>query len=190
MKKLITITITSLTMICFAHAEQINLGNYFSIDLPDSWQSGVEGMTVHNPDDYCVYSAHGRETSIVIAVLNLPTEQTRSISFEEFQNYTEVDMLTLVELNQTTGYSAPKIRKAEINGIPMLVVQKTATDGSNMRSLKLELWPAGKHFVVEFFYYKENYRLVNKIIDTMKLRVPPPAIVAPPTADAGIAGTI
>ena len=189
MKKLTLTSIALLTVACFASAEPVNLGNYFSLNTPRSWRVTANGMNVHAPDDYVVYKARGASGAITISVLNLPEEQTHAISYESFNSWTEADLSIVAQYNQQTGYTQPVVKKITVNGIPILLFKSKATDGSGINRLSLELWPNGKHFVVQFFYFRGDYNLINNIIDSMKLREPPPTL-APQDYNPGFAGEV
>jgi hypothetical protein len=189
MKKSITATTTLLIMTCFAYAGEVNFGNYFSIDIPNSWNVTRSGAHVHAPANYEVYGAEAPDRHIVMGVyvLNHPVEETNGISFEAYSNWTEADMPLVAQVNQVTGYTLPVVKKIDVNGIPILLRKQKATNGSGVLRLDLELWVNEKHFVVLFFYNRSNYQIVNRLIDSMKRGTPPLAL--PPAPD-GLAGEV
>jgi hypothetical protein len=189
MKKSITTTITLLIMTCVAYAGEVNFGNYFSIDIPNSWDVKRNGMHVHAPADYEVYMAEAPDRRVVISVsvLNRPIEEGNGISFEAYSSWTEADMPRVAQVNQVTGYTLPVVKKIDVNGIPILLRKQKATNGSGVLRLDLELWVNEKHFVVLFFYNRSNYQIVNRLIDSMKRGTPPLAL--PPAPD-GLAGEV
>ena len=42
-----------------AYAERVNVGDYFSLNIPRSWQVKTSGHHVHDEGEYAVYVAHG-----------------------------------------------------------------------------------------------------------------------------------
>lgn len=186
MPKSILTTITLLMMACFAHAERVNIGDYFTINVPRSWKVITNGSHVHTPDDYTVYAAHG-SFGVVIGVLNLPAEQTGTIDYKDYLSLTDVELPTLAQINHKTGYTLPIVKKIEVNGIPTLLFkQKDNSDG--VYQLTLSLYIADKHFEVKFFYTKETYQNVNNMIDSIKRGTPPVLLPASVPAPAGLAG--
>ena len=67
---------------------------------------------------YPVFAANTTTCAMVISVVNAPY---RSISWKEYQGYTEADLPELAHINHQVGWTVPKVRKMEINGIPALV---------------------------------------------------------------------
>jgi hypothetical protein len=176
MKKLITLTITSLTMICFARAERINLGDYFSIDVPNSWRVTESGHHLYEPGNYTIYSAESHSCGVMILVNNLPPEESGLISYEEFSMITEADYTWLSQYNQRIGWSLPVVRKITLDEIPVLLFRQKR-DGISM--LALNLWVADKHFRIVFVYTKDTVPVINKIMESIKRGTLPQQLVAP-----------
>jgi hypothetical protein len=188
MKRLTLTTITLLAMSCFARAERINIGDYFTINIPRSWEVTTNGQHVHAPDDYVVYRAQGI-AGITISVVNLPAEQTGTIDYKVYSSWTEAELPTVAQFNHKTGWTLPIVKKIEVNTIPILLFkQQPNVNGFVVYMLELQLYIAEKHFEVTFSYTKESIQTVNNIIDSMKRGVPPPALPLPAPVPAGIAG--
>jgi hypothetical protein len=186
MKKLFTLAIASIAIATTSvYAEQIDLGGYFTINVPRSWEVTNRGKHVHAPEDYIVFEAIG-SSGIQIHCLNEPTNP--GITLAQFNSWTEADLPTIAAWNKRTGYTLPVVRKIEVNGIPMLLFKQKRTDGSGINALSLEMWPGDKHFMVVFFYRHEKYLTINSIIDSIKLGTIPAALVPRKLVPAGIAG--
>jgi hypothetical protein len=178
MKKLVTTTITLLMMVCFAQAERIYFGE-FSIAFPKTYRSTFNGANLNIPEDYLAYETRGTLCATQIHVLNIPTEQSGQISFEQYSSYTEADFPVIAQMNRTTGYTLPIVKKINVQGIPILLFKQKNGDG--VYELDLLLFVNEKRFIVRFYYTKDVYRTVNNIIDSIRRESSLPA-------PAGIAG--
>jgi hypothetical protein len=185
MKKLLT-TIASIAIATtYVYAERINIGDYFSLNVPRSWNVLANGRTVNSPDDYLVYAAQNYSCHMTVTVLNLPSEQTGTISLANYESITEAELPALAQYNQKTGYTLPVVHKIDLSGIPAFTIrQRSNSNGVYM--LSVDMWVADKHFVLEFFYTKDAIPTVNGILDSVK----PELSIAEQLVRTGQASTI
>ena len=161
MKQLLAIIAAITTAV---QAERIDIGGYFSVDVPDSWRKDASGVHVNSEGAYPVFAAFNpAHTSVmVVTVENAPTE---GISFAEYESYTEDDMSWLAEINHRVGWTFPKVRKMHINGIPALCFNQQQ---GKEYMLCMNLWIDGKRFRVTFAHTLEGTKLINHIIDSIR----------------------
>lgn len=162
-----------------AHAEQIDIGGYFSINVPNSWQVTESGHLIHEPGVVTLYSAESQSCAVLITVTNPP--EIEKLSFETFQSMTEADFPDVAQLNQRIGWSFPIVKKIELDGIPVLLFRQKRDSYS---LLCLNLWIADRHFRAVFVYPKEGISTINKMLDSVKCGKP----FMPITAQNGVVG--
>jgi hypothetical protein len=172
MKKLTAtiVAIAAIITINLARAERVNIGDCFSLNVPDSWET-TPGSHVHHEGEYIVFKAHNSSYScyVQVAVINPPEI---GITFEDYVAFKEEDKAVWASVNRRVGWTLPTVRKTEINGIPVLLFKQT-TDNNTLRFLSMELWTANKHFVVQFFYTAEGVDIANRVIDSFRAETPP-----------------
>lgn len=178
MNKLLT-SIAAIAITASAQAERLDIGGYFSVDIPRSWQVTESGHHVNEPGDYVVYNAMANSCGVLITVINPPAES--SITFEEFQSMTPAEFPELAQRNQRIGWSLPVIRKIELDGIPVLLFRQRQGE---LSLLALNLWIAEKHFRVVFVYTKATVPTINKMMESIKCEMP----FMTPTSQNGFVG--
>jgi hypothetical protein len=161
MKKLITM-IAAVAAIAAAHAERIDVNQYFSMMLPNSWQITYSGRGLQGEGMYPVLATTNRTCTMFLSVINAPHE---SISWEEYQTITDLDLPELAQVNQKVGWSLPKVRKMEFQGIPALVFNHQNNKGY---MLSVELWIQDKHFLLNFIYAIEARDTINGILESLR----------------------
>lgn len=119
MKKLIINTIAIAALSCTAvFAERIDVGGYFSIDIPARWRVAPTGRNLNDNGTYVIYQAEGKVAAVVIHVRNNDPD---AMTLELWNRMTPADLERYAVYNHRAGWSQPTVRKDYINGIPALV---------------------------------------------------------------------
>jgi hypothetical protein len=164
MKKLITTIAAAAAITVAAHAERVEVGEYFSLDIPSSWTVEVSGLLLNNEGNYPVYVAHGYSCLIRIDVVNPPEI---GITFEEYSNFKDPeDCEEYARINHRVGWTKPIVRKDKTNtGIPVILFRQKNKD--DVRALMMTMWIGGKQFTIQFVYTAEAIKVANRIIDSI-----------------------
>jgi hypothetical protein len=150
-------------MVCFAHAERLDVGGYFSLDIPRSWQVLESGHHLNGEGRYTVYAARNYWCQVKITVQNPPAKKV--IRLEDHLGYTESDLIALAHLNSRVGWTGPIVKKTDVNGIPMLLFKSSR---NKTKMLHVHFWIADKNFTMQFLYTSEGIQAANDIIDSMQ----------------------
>jgi hypothetical protein len=153
-----------------ALAEQLEVGGYFSVDIPRSWQVTISGRGINDEGSYVVYGTRAPSCLMSISVRN---NDPKAISFENYQRLyvTKEDLAELARYNQTVGWSVPSVRKDVINGIPVLFFREEK-NREPVRRLEMDLWIQDRSFTFHFLYYPDAVAQINRIIDSLQPSVP------------------
>jgi hypothetical protein len=167
---LITIIAVAALSCNAAFAERVDIGGYFSFDLPRIWHVELSGRHVNVIDTYAVYAGKSSDFAAVVHVQNNgdPTE----ITYARYAAMTEQDLPELARFNAPTGWTITKVRKDTLNGIPVLYFNEKQ-NGANVYKLSAHLWIQDKHFYIVFFYPLQGAKSVNAFLDSVRAEALP-----------------
>jgi hypothetical protein len=118
------IWILSFLAACSLHAKSINVGGYFTIDVPPKWIVTV-AEAVTWPGNYKVYDAynfaiesHKATASLAIYVINPPADTGMTLA--EYGQVSQSDLIHSTLKIQEVGWSLLSVSKVTLNGIPAI----------------------------------------------------------------------
>jgi hypothetical protein len=183
-KHLASIAIAIAAITASAKATPVDIGGYFSIDIPSQWTVKIAGEHLYEPGCYNVYAADGRYVSIQIMVQNGSTALTLAY-YNSLQTQADFDLHT--RYNIRTGWTGLKYRKVNLNGLPALVGNSISSDGK-VRMTEVALWAGDKFFFISIRYMRQIDGIVAGVdgtIDSIKGIVPAAAVTTPAVLPAG-----
>jgi hypothetical protein len=170
MKKLIAITTMALALASVARAERVNVGGYFSLDIPRSWEITDQGRSVNDSGEYIVYGAKDPVTQTHMKIHVSNGANTRGI-YQYLLSATDADLKKDALEQQRVGYSVPVIRRDALNGIPVVFIrdERPMRGGTNLilRVLEVDMIVGEKFFFIKFAYVSADAPSVNRILDSI-----------------------
>ena len=163
MKKLITLTLLAFA-VASAHAGPLNVGGYFTINIPKTWRAKPSGQPLHGDGTYRLFLAESYSCVMTIHIVNPPWSEG-TITLAAYSNMTEADLPEMAVYNQRVGMSVPVVKKDQINGIPVLFFRQK---DNKVRLLEMDMWINDKIFVIKFLYTMEAVQTINAIIDSIR----------------------
>jgi hypothetical protein len=183
MQKLLTIALLGISAFA-ARAERVDIGGYFSINIPPSWRPAESGMHVNGPGTYTLYEAYSYSCYMSIDVVNPPLSPG-AITLADYRGYDDAMLTALATDNHRVGWSRPVVAKDDVNGIPVLFFRQRR---GKVRFLEMDLWVAEKRFVIKFVYTPAAIKTINAMIEsTQPGNFAAPAVATPqPATDPAI----
>jgi len=163
MKKLLTIALLSISAFA-ARAERVDIGGYFSVNIPASWKVSESGRHVNNAGTYTLYEALSYTCYMSVDVVN-PPHAPGAIILADYLRYTEADMSALADDNHRVGWSRPVVTKDAVNGIPVLLFRQRR---GKVSFLEIDLYVAEKRFVIKFVYTAAAIKTINAMVQSMQ----------------------
>ena len=102
MKSVVLATITTLTIATAAFAERVDIGGYFSFDVPRSWSVHIDGRHVNAEGAYIVYAGQSNIAQFGVNVC-VENNEPNAISYPVYASLTEADLPELARQNTPTG---------------------------------------------------------------------------------------
>ena len=173
MKSIILAITVALTIATAAFAERVNISGYFSFDVPRSWSVQADGRHVNAPGAYIVYSGRSNIAEFGVTVY-VENNEPGAITRAAYESLTEADLPGLARYNAPTGWTITKVRKTELNGIPVLYFN-TKKDGVDVYKLSAHIYINEKHFFMHVFYPKSGSENVNRFLESVRAQTARPA---------------
>jgi hypothetical protein len=148
-----------------AHAERVDVGDYFSFDRPSSWEV-TDGDRLHGEGSYTIYKAIGRAVGMVITIRN---NDPKAFTPETYFSLNEADLYMLAVHNQKVGWSLPVVwRDVTKRGVPGLFFRDKQGD---LRELDMHFWVGNQPFVISFRYLMNpaTVKTINGVIDSIQV---------------------
>jgi hypothetical protein len=168
MKRIVLATITTLTIATAAFAERVDIGGYFSFEVPRSWSVQIDGRHVNAPGAYIVYAGQSTAAEFAVNVF-VENNEPNAITYAVYASLTEADLPELARQNIPTGWTITKIRKTELNGIPVLFFN-TKQNAKDVYKLSAHIYISDKHFFLQIFYPKSGSENVNTFLDSVRVQ--------------------
>jgi hypothetical protein len=148
----------------FARAERVDVGGYFTLELPRSWRV-ISSDHLNGDGSYPVYIAAGRAAGMQVIVRN---HDPIAITSDQFWGLTEADLPALAEWNQRVGQPAPRVWKdVTERGLPVLFFRYKE---DQTRELTMHFWLQDRTFMLRFVYTMDpaTVKTINQIINSVQ----------------------